>query len=90
MLRTASPLLCGAHLLGDEAEERKILLSWAGVIRSSRQRLDPDTHPVLYHIGVYYSFGDPFCSVVSHWSNKMGIWKRTSLLVNPPLDYDFI
>lgn len=90
MLRTASPVLRGSRREGNEADERKTFMCWVNGVHSGRQRRRPPPHPMLYHIGVWYRASEPGRSIVSHWSQASGEWRRTALLANPPVDYDFV
>ncbi|KAI1783121.1 hypothetical protein LXA43DRAFT_904204 [Ganoderma leucocontextum] len=88
LLRTASPLIRGSRIGDSEAEERRTLMCWVLGNRSGRGRSRP--HPTLLHIGVWYRASDPVRGVVSHWSKPTGTWERSTHLMRPPADYDFV
>ncbi|KAI1785654.1 hypothetical protein LXA43DRAFT_976077 [Ganoderma leucocontextum] len=90
MLRTASPLVPGSDDDGNEFDEYRALMCWVTGVRSTGRCDRPQPHPALYHIGVWYRADDPNRNVVTHWSHRLGMWERTVMLRNRPMDYDFV
>ncbi|RPD57899.1 hypothetical protein L226DRAFT_474393 [Lentinus tigrinus ALCF2SS1-7] len=86
MLRTTSKLV---QRSGSEDEERKTFVRWTSGLRSAT-RGQPNHHPALYHIGVWYSADDDDRGVVTHWSKCGQNWCHMSTMLNPPQGYEFI